>query len=104
MTAGVAVIMIGTSVVAELIICGVDMQKAGYIRCHRQNIGILTSDLGSTLKTAPDDIQYVLFQYGFSCPILGNNHCNCFSKDCGPDMLMPSSDSTFLGDFASFDK
>ena len=24
-------------------------------------------------------------------------------KDCGPDMMMPSSDSTFLWDFASFD-
>jgi hypothetical protein len=39
--------------VAELIICSVDTQKVGNIRCHRQNIGILTSDLESTLKTGP---------------------------------------------------
>jgi hypothetical protein len=31
-----------------LIICSVDKHKVGYIRCHRQNIGILTSNLEST--------------------------------------------------------
>jgi hypothetical protein len=40
--------MVGTSAVAELIICSVDTQKAGYIGCHRQNIGILISDPEST--------------------------------------------------------
>jgi hypothetical protein len=40
----IAVITVGTSAVAELIICTVDTQKAGYIRCHRWNIGILTLD------------------------------------------------------------
>jgi len=48
MTAGVTVIMVGTSAVAELIIYSVDTHKVGYIRCHRQNIGILTSDPEST--------------------------------------------------------
>ena len=46
--AGVTVIMVGTSAGAELIISGVDMHKVGYIRCHRHNIGILTSDPEST--------------------------------------------------------
>jgi hypothetical protein len=44
----ITVIMIGTSAVAELIICTVDKHKAGYIRCHRWNIGILISDPEST--------------------------------------------------------
>ena len=85
---------VGTSAVAKLIIYGVDSHKVGYIRCHRQNIG--TSDPESTLKTGPVDIQYVIIWYGFSCPIMGNNHCNCSGKDCRLNMLMPSLDSTFL--------
>ena len=48
MTAGVTVIMVGTSAVAELIIYSVDTHKVSHIRCHRQNIGILTSDPEST--------------------------------------------------------
>jgi hypothetical protein len=40
----ITVIMAGTSVMVELIIYTIDIQKAGHIRCHRQNIGILTSD------------------------------------------------------------
>jgi hypothetical protein len=44
----VTVITVGTSAVAESIIYGVDSHKVGYIRCHRQNIGILTSDPEST--------------------------------------------------------
>ena len=48
MRAGVTVIMVGTSDVAELIIYGVDTHKVGYIRCHGQNIGILTLDPEST--------------------------------------------------------
>ena len=35
---------VGTSAMAELIICTIDTQNAGYIGYHRQNIGILTSD------------------------------------------------------------
>ena len=35
LTAGVTVIMVRTSAVAELIIYGVDSHKVGYIRCHR---------------------------------------------------------------------
>ena len=88
---------------AELIIYGVYSHKVSYIRCHRQNIGILTSDPESILKTGPGDIQYVILQHGFSCPIFGNNNCICSSKDCGADMIMPSSDFTFLCDFTSFD-
>ena len=48
MTAEVTVIMVETSDVVELIIYSVDTHKVGYIRCHRQNIGILTSDPEST--------------------------------------------------------
>jgi hypothetical protein len=40
----ITVIMVGTSAMVELIIYTIDTQKAGHIRCHRQNIGILTSD------------------------------------------------------------
>jgi hypothetical protein len=40
--------MVGTSAVAKSIIYGVDSHKVGHIRCHRQNIGILTSDPEST--------------------------------------------------------
>jgi len=93
---------VGTSAVAESIIYGVGSHKVGHIRCHRQNIGILISDPESTWKTGPGDIQYVILWHGFSCPIFGNNHCICSSKDCGPYMMMPSSDSTFLWDFTSF--
>jgi hypothetical protein len=39
---------VGTSAMAELIICTINTQKVGYIRCRRQNIGILTSDPEST--------------------------------------------------------
>ena len=48
LTAGVTVITVGTSAVAESIIYSVDSHNVGYIRCHRQNIGILTSDPEST--------------------------------------------------------
>ena len=48
MTAEVTVIMVKTSDVVEFIIYSVDTHKVGYIRCHRQNIGILTSDPEST--------------------------------------------------------
>ena len=39
---------VGSSAMAELIIYTNDTQKADNIRCHRQNIGILTSDPEST--------------------------------------------------------
>ena len=55
------------------------------------------------IKTCPGDIQYIIFWCGFSCPIFGNNHCIWSNKDCGPDMMMPSSDSTSLWVFTSFD-
>ena len=48
LTAAVTVITVGTSAVAESIIYGVNSHKVGYIRCHRQDIGILTSDPEST--------------------------------------------------------
>jgi hypothetical protein len=92
----IAFITVGTSAVAELIICTIDTHKAGHIRCHRWNIGILISDPESTLKTGPGDVQYVIFQCGLICPIFGNNYCFCSSKDCRPDMMVPSSDSTSL--------
>ena len=46
----ITVIMVGKSAMAELIICTINTQKTGYIRCHKQNIGILTSDPKSTEK------------------------------------------------------
>jgi hypothetical protein len=39
---------IGTSAMAELIICTIDIQKADHIRCYRQNIGIMILDPEST--------------------------------------------------------
>jgi hypothetical protein len=91
------VAMVGTSAVAELIICTIDTQKVGYIRCHKSNIRILISDPESTFKkTSPGDVQYVIFQCGFICPIFGNNDCICSSKDHRPDMMVPFSDSTSL--------
>ena len=42
-----------TSAMAELIVCTIDPQKADYIRCYRQNIGILILDPESTWKTGP---------------------------------------------------
>ena len=48
LTAVITVITVGTSAMVELIIYTIDTQKAGHIRCHRQNIGILTSDPKST--------------------------------------------------------
>src|ERR1700720_1108309 len=48
LTAGVTVITVGTSAVAESIIYSVDLHTVGYIRCHRRNIRILTSDPEST--------------------------------------------------------
>ena len=44
----ITVMMVGKFVIAELIICTIDTQKVGYLRYHRQNIGILTSDPEST--------------------------------------------------------
>ena len=44
MTTVIMVMTVGTSAMVELIIYTIDTQKAGHIRCHRQNIGILTSD------------------------------------------------------------
>ena len=104
MAAIIAVIIVETSAVAELIICTIDIQKADYIGCHRCNIGILALDPESTWKTSPGDVQYVTFQCGFICPIFGNNHCICSSKDQGPDMMVPTSDFISLWNFASFDK
>jgi hypothetical protein len=48
LTTVITVMTVGTSAVAELIICTIYTQKASYIRCHRWNIGILTSDPEST--------------------------------------------------------
>jgi hypothetical protein len=62
LTAGVTFITVGTSAVAESIIYSVDSHNVGYIRCHRHNIGILTSDSESTSKAGPGDIQYVILR------------------------------------------
>jgi len=51
-----------TSTVAESIIYGVDSHKVGHIRCHRQNIGILTSDTASTWKLVL--VTYNMSYYG----------------------------------------
>ena len=48
--------MVRTSAMVELIIYTIDTQKADYIRCHRQNIGILTSNPESTWKTGPENV------------------------------------------------
>ena len=47
-TAGITIIKVGTSAVAESIIYSVDSHNVGYIRCHRHNMGILASDPKST--------------------------------------------------------
>ena len=52
----ITIITVGTPAMVELIIYNIDTQKAGHIGCHRQNIGILTSDPESPLKTGPDDV------------------------------------------------
>jgi hypothetical protein len=46
--AGVTVITFGTSAVAESIIYSIYLHNVGYIRWHRHNIVILTSDPEST--------------------------------------------------------
>ena len=48
LTAVITVITFGKSAMVELTIYTIDTQKAGHIRYHRQNIGILTSDPEST--------------------------------------------------------
>ena len=88
--------MVGTFAVAELIICTIDTHKWAISDATVGILGILISDLESTYKTGPGDVQDVIFQWCFICPTFGNNHCFCSSKNCRLGMMVPSSDSTSL--------
>ena len=58
---------VGTSTVAELIICTIDTQKAGYIRCHKQNIGNPKSDLVH-LRERTNNMSQIQLTWYVSCP------------------------------------
>jgi len=75
--------------------------KSGYNIWCRWNIGILTSYSESTWKTGPGDISYVIFLWGFTYSIFGNNARNGYCKGSRHDMREPSSYWYLSWNFAS---
>ena len=75
--------------------------KSGYNIWCRWNIGILTSYSESTWKTGSGDTLYIIFLWGFTYSIFGNNAHNGYCKGSRHDMREPSSYWYLSWNFAS---